>query len=147
MTSHPPARRQRLVPYLAYADAPAALEFLARAFGFEEQFRHPMPDGRIGHAQLTLDGEVVLMLASTYPEVGFASPSELPAIHSQVHCTVEDVDAHYERARAAGATIVSAPRDEGHGDRSYRAVDPEGHRWMFAARLRAGDRPGEGPAR
>ena len=60
----------------------------------------------------------------------------LPAVHSQVHCYVDDVDAHYERARAAGATIAAAPRDEDHGERSYRAVDPEGHRWIFATSVR-----------
>ena len=128
MVANPPKDNQRLVPYLAYADAPGALEFLTRAFGFEEKFRFPMPDGRIGHAELTLGGEVVLMLASVYSEMGFASPADLPAVPSQIFCYVDDVDAHHERARAAGATIAAEPKDEPHGDRMYRAVDPEGHR-------------------
>ena len=132
MAANPPQTSQRLIPYLAYSDAPAALAFLTRAFGFEEKFRFPMPDGRIGHAELTLDGQVVLMLASVYPEMGFASPADLEGVPSQIYCRVDDVDAHYERARSAGATIAAEPRDESHGDRMYRAVDPEGHRWMFA---------------
>jgi len=136
MVANPPEATQRLVPYLAYADAPAAIAFLGRAFGFEEKFRFPMPDGRIGHAELTLDGQRVLMLASVYPEMGFASPADLPGLPSQVFCYVDDVDAHYERARAAGATIAAEPKDEPHGDRMYRAVDPEGHRWMFATHVR-----------
>ncbi len=136
MTPNPPNASQRLVPYLAYSDAPAALEFLIRAFGFEEKFRFPMPDGRIGHAELTRGGEVVLMLASVYPEMGFASPADLPGVPSQVFCYVDDVDAHYEQARAAGATIAAEPKDEPHGDRMYRAVDPEGHRWMFATHIK-----------
>jgi len=124
-------RAQNIVPYLAYADAHSALAFLEKAFGFEERFRYPMPDGRIGHAEVVL-GDNVLMLASTYPEIGFASPQDLGAVHSQVMCYVDDVDAHYERARAAGAVVVGAPADTDHGDRSYRAFDPEGHRWIFA---------------
>ena len=127
---------QRVVPYLAYADAPAAITFLCDAFGFEEHYRHPMPDGRLGHAELSLEGEVVLMLASSYPEMGHASPTKLPAIHSQVHCFVDDVDAHHEQAKGVGATISAEPEDQFYGDRVYRAVDLEGHHWMFATRVR-----------
>jgi len=118
-------------PYLAYDDAPAAIDFLCRAFGFEERFRYPMPDGRIGHAELVSGGAVV-MLASVFEEMGFTSPRKLPGVHCQMHCTVEDVDAHHERARAAGATIAAPPTDQDHGDRVYRATDPEGHRWIFS---------------
>lgn len=121
---------QRIVPYLLYSDAPAAIDFLCKAFGFEEDFRLLMPDGRIGHAQLKYEGNLV-MLASAFPEGGFASPLDLPAIHSQVYCTVDDADQHYESARAAGATIAAEPANE-HSTRMYRAIDPEGHRWLFA---------------
>ena len=110
MVANPPKDNQRLVPYLAYADAPGALEFLTRAFGFEEKFRFPMPDGRIGHAELTFGGEVVLMLASVYSEMGFASPADLPAVPSQIFCYVDDVVAprarpgrrRHDRRRAQG---------------------------------------------
>lgn len=124
---------QRLTPYLAYADAPAAIEFLCRAFGFEERFRFAMPDGRIGHAEVAYEGHVV-MLASAFREMGFVSPRDLHAAHTQVHCRVDDVDAHYERSRAAGATIATAPGDQ-HGQRMYRALDLEGHRWIFSTPL------------
>jgi uncharacterized glyoxalase superfamily protein PhnB len=120
---------QRIVPYLAYADAPGAIEFLCRAFGFEERFRMPMPDGTIGHAEIALAGHVV-MLASASALMGFLSPRDLPGIHSQLFVEVGEVDAHYERARAAGATIATAPTDQ-HGMRMYRAMDLEGHRWIF----------------
>jgi PhnB protein len=132
------SRSQTVFPYLAYADAPAAIGFLCRAFGFEERSRHPMPDGRVGHAELSLEGGV-LMLASVFREMGFASPRELDGVHAQVYWVVEDVDAHFERARAAGATIAAEPVEE-HGSRLYRALDPEGHRWMFATPL--GEPPG-----
>ena len=134
--AQPPARGpQRISPYLAYDDAPAAIEFLCQAFGFEERFRYPMPDGRIGHAELVYCDNVI-SLASTYQELGFASPLELPAIHCQIHCYVDDVDAHHRQARSAGATITVEPVDADYGDRIYRAVDPEGHRWIFAQYVR-----------
>jgi len=126
---------QRLTPMLSYADAPAALDFLVRAFGFEERFRMDMPDGRIGHAELAFGDEVV-MLASEWDAGGVVSPLRLPAVHAQIHVTVDDVDAHYARARAGGATIATEPADQEYGMRSYRALDPEGQRWIFAAPLR-----------
>jgi uncharacterized glyoxalase superfamily protein PhnB len=127
---------QVIAPYLSYDDAPAAIAFLCEALGFEEQYRLDMDDGRIGHAELTFAGNV-LMLASSYPEMGFTGPAQLPAVHSQLHITVEDVEAHYERARAAGATIAAEPADQPHGDRSYRVNDPEGRRWIFSQPVRA----------
>ena len=123
--------RQVITPMLVYDDAPAAMEFLCRAFGFEEQFRFDMHDGTVGHAELVIGGAKIA-LATTWPEGGMASPWTLPAVHSQVYCEVLDLDAHYERAKAEGATIAEAPGAPSHGSRTYRAMDPEGHRWVFA---------------
>ena len=123
---------QRFTPMLAYADARAALDFLARAFGFEERFRMDMPDGTVGHAEIGLGDEVV-MLASEWQAGGVVSPLSLPALHAQIFVRVDDVDAHHERARAAGATIAAEPADQEYGERTYRAIDPEGHRWIFGA--------------
>lgn len=117
---------------LAYADAPAALEFLCRAFGFEPRFRMDMPDGTIGHAEIALGNDRV-MLASVWRAGGLASACELPALHCQIYCEVDDVDAHFAQARAEGATIATPPADE-HDGRHYRALDPEGQRWIFASR-------------
>jgi uncharacterized glyoxalase superfamily protein PhnB len=128
--------RQRIVPYLSYADAPAALSFLCLAFGFEERYRLTMDDGRIGHAEVAYKDNVI-MLASAWREAGFASPMELAGIHTQVYCSVDDVDAHYHQARDAGATILAEPADQPYGERMYRAVDCEGHRWLFASPLPA----------
>ena len=128
---------QRIVPYLGYRDAAAAIDFLCNAFGFDEWFRLPMPDGRIGHAELSYQGHLV-MLASCYEELGFRSPQDLPANHSQIKCYVDDVDAHYEQAKKAGATVIGEPSDQPYGERMYRAVDPEGHRWMFSTPLAKG---------
>ena len=133
MTKNAPRETQRIVPYIFYSDAPAALSFLSNAFGFEEHFRFPMPDGRIGHAEIGYDDNVV-MLASAFGEIGLASPRDLPALHGQIMCYVDDVDAHHVRARAAGE-----PKND-HGQLSYRAIDPEGHRWIFATPLKSAAR-------
>ena len=128
--------RQRIFPMLAYDDAPAAMEFLRTAFGFEERSRMNMPDGRVGHAEMELCGNVV-MLATTWKAGGMSSPMDLPAMPSQLFCEVDDVDRHYRTARDAGAVVVAEPEDQPYGFRVYRAIDPEGHRWLFAAPMAA----------
>lgn len=130
-----PVPAQRIVPMLSYRDPRAAIDFLVRAYGFVERYRMAMPDGSIGHAELELGG-ALLSLAGEWPPAGLGSPIDLDHVHAQLLCYVDDVDAHHERASAAGATIASAPADQPHGDRSYRSIDPEGHRFIFATRLR-----------
>jgi uncharacterized glyoxalase superfamily protein PhnB len=127
---------QRIFPMLAYEDAPAAIEFLCDAFGFSERWRMEGEDGTIGHAEVELDGHVV-MLASVWRDGGLATPNELAGLHCQIRCLVDDVDAHWERARRAGAIVIGEPADQDYGERVYRAVDPEGHRWIFASPLPA----------
>lgn len=127
--------RPTITPMLSYRDAPAAIDFLVRAFGFEELYRLTMPGGAIGHAELAV-GDGRLSLASTWDEMGLAPPSELPAVHCQLQVEVPDVDAHHARAVAEGAAVVAAPEDQFYGARMYRAVDPEGHRWIFTTTLR-----------
>jgi PhnB protein len=128
----PTSGQQRIVPYLIYSDAPKAIQFLCEAFGFKERFRYPMEDGRVGHAELVYEGNV-LMLASIFEGFG-TSPLELPTVSCTLYCYVDDVDAHYAHALARGATITAEPREE-HGMRRYRVSDPEGHRWVFATLL------------
>ena len=122
---------QRFTPMLVYADAPA-LAFLVEAFGFVERFRMDLPDGSVGHAELGLGDEVV-MVASEWQVGGVVSPLRLPALHAQIFVRVDDVDAHFAHARAAGATIATEPADQEYGERTYRAIDPEGQRWIFGA--------------
>ena len=124
-----------IMPMLAYADAPAAITFLTSAFGFEERYRLAMPDGAVGHCELALDGAIVAV-SSAWRDAGLYPPSELPGVHCQLAVMVADVDAHFERAKAAGATIVAPPEDQFYGFRMYRVNDPEGHRWVFQQRLR-----------
>ncbi len=134
MTEPAPAAAQGVVPQLSYDDAPAAIEFLCRAFGFEEDYRLEMPGGSIGHAELHCNGARIA-LASHWPEGGLGSPRSLPHLHACYMLYVDDVDAHYERAKAEGAEIIQEPEDQFFGDRTYRAHDLEGHRWWFHQHL------------
>ena len=135
MVDNPPADNQRIIPYLSYADAPAAVEFLCRAYGFEAGVQMEMGDGVLGHAELHL-GDNVVFLSTAFAEMGHASPKDLAAVHGQVMIYVDDVDAHYEHARAAGAEIAEEIADQFYGDRNYRTVDPEGHHWIFTQHVR-----------
>ena len=133
MVSNPPENTPRISPYLLYEDAGAALEWLAAAFGFKERSRVAGEDGTVFHAEMELqDG--VIMLGHPGPE--FESPKKKGYLHGYPHIYVDDVDAHYEHAKAAGAKIVEEPKDEFYGDRRYSAEDPEGHRWFFAEHVR-----------
>jgi uncharacterized glyoxalase superfamily protein PhnB len=136
----------QVIPMLSYEDAPAALDWLASAFGFRERMRMAGPDGTIGHAEMEL-GDGVIMLASPTPD--YESPkrhrercdaartwSSVPWVINGVLVYVDDVDKHFEKAKAAGATILSEPEDQEYGDRNYRAEDLEGNRWMFAQPIR-----------
>ena len=134
---------QSIVPMIAYEDGLAAVEFLTRAFGFteDEGQRYMNDDGTVGHAELELAGDRI-MLAT--PNAEYRSPSrhretgeqarrwlDNPWVVDGVFVKVEDVDAHHANARAAGATIIRPLGDPGVGGRVYTAEDPEGHRWMF----------------
>ena len=121
-----------IVPMLSYEDAPAAIGFLTAAFGFEAGEPWVMEDGRIGHCELSRDGVVQLTLASAYPEMGMQSPRALETRYSQLLVQVDDVDAHHDVAVEHGAVVSAPPATQGHGNRIYRAVDPEGHRWIFS---------------
>ena len=133
MAQNPPEGYPRISPYLLYEDVPAALEFLTSAFGFRETMRYTDENGAVTHAEARLDDGVV-MLGHPGPE--YQSPKRLGVWSVLVHVYVDDVDAHFERARAVGATIVSEPVDQPYGDRRWDAEDPEGIRWSFAQHVR-----------
>jgi PhnB protein len=124
---------QAITPYLLYEDVAAAIDWLSKAFGFEERLRFADESGTVTHAELTLgDGEIFL----GHPGAEYRSPKALGAYTDLTHVYVEDVDAHFARARDAGATIHAEPEDQPYGDRRYDAEDLEGHRWSFAQLLR-----------
>jgi PhnB protein len=118
----------RLAPYLLYEDGAAAIDFLTQAFGFEEVMR--MEDGGVvNHAELRLGDDTVML---GHPGPDYKSPKSMGYSNALVHVYVDDVDAHFERARAAGAEITGELADQEYGDRRYDAKDPEGHSWFFA---------------
>jgi uncharacterized glyoxalase superfamily protein PhnB len=126
-----------IYPCLTYRDPAAAIEWLTRAFGFEQRMAAPGPDGTIVHAELTL-GPGVIMLGSAKAERGWLSPLDLPAVNQSVCVYVEDPAAHYQRAKAAGAEMVFEYKDYDYGGSGYTAKDLEGHSWTFGSYLPGG---------
>jgi PhnB protein len=133
MPQNPPEGYPSVMPYLYYEDAAAALDFLTSAFGFTEKLRMEEDDGKIGHAEVVIGGDGVVMLGQP-PDA--KSPNSLGGRTQSIYVYVDDVDAHYERAKAAGAKIVREPEDQFYGDRNYGVQDPEGHEWYFGTHIR-----------
>jgi PhnB protein len=126
-----------LTPYLAIKGASDAIAFYRKAFGAEELVRMPMPDGRVGHAELQI-GDSRFMLADEMPEMGDAvtkSPTTVGAATSGLCLYVSDCDALYARALAAGATAKRPLADQFYGDRSGVIQDPYGHLWTIATHV------------
>jgi PhnB protein len=122
----------RIAPYLLYEDGASAIDFLTNALGFEEVMRMEDDNGDVNHAELRF-GEDTVMLGD--PGDDYRNPRNADHSTALVHVYVDDVDAHFERAKAAGAEIVMEPTDQEYGDRRYDAKDPEGHFWSFATPL------------
>jgi uncharacterized glyoxalase superfamily protein PhnB len=128
-----PSNYPTVTPYLYYEDAAAAMDWLVKAFGFEERMRMVSDDGRVEHGELQL-GDGVLMLGQPGPT--YENPNARGGrATAGVHVYVDDVDAHFERAKAAGAKINAEPTDHDYGDRRYDCEDLEGHDWFFSQRL------------
>jgi uncharacterized glyoxalase superfamily protein PhnB len=115
-------------PTLRYRDAPAAIRFLVEAFGFEEVVKYEREDGVVEHAQLRWPRGGGVMLGSARPDSVIA---DLPTGTGSVYVVTDDPDGLYERARAAGATIVRGLQDQEYGSRDFAARDPEGVYWSF----------------
>ena len=130
---------QRLIPLLTYHDIPAAHDFLVRAFGFTPGGIHRTPDGQAVHAEVRA-GDATIWLHRVNPDHHLDSPRATDVANAGLVVQVDDVDAHYQLARAAGARIDSHPTDQPYGQREYAARDPEGHRWWFMSPLNP--RPG-----
>jgi uncharacterized glyoxalase superfamily protein PhnB len=125
-----------VVPCMRYRDATAAIDWLCRAFGFEKQLVVPEEGNRIAHAQLTF-GNGMIMLGSIHDnEFGknLKQPDEIGGAETQCpYVITKDPDAHYARAKAAGAAIVMDIRDNDYGGRGYSCRDIEGHLWSFGS--------------
>jgi uncharacterized glyoxalase superfamily protein PhnB len=116
--SHP-----TVFPSVTYDDAPAAIDFLVEAFGAERHAVHTGDDGAVRHAELRF-GNGIVMLGPAW--------SDMPATRGgSIYVVIGDVDAHCERARAAGAEVIREPHDTDYGSRDYGARDREGNSWWF----------------
>jgi uncharacterized glyoxalase superfamily protein PhnB len=119
--------RPNIFPALHYRDPEAALEWLKRAFGFEEKAVYRAQDGGIQHAELRL-GDGLIMFGGTPADAPQSDGTQPPVT---IYAVVSDPDGHYERARTAGAEIVRELTDQPYGSREYGARDPEGNLWSF----------------
>jgi PhnB protein len=131
-----------VIPMIAYENGPAAMDWLAEAFGFREQDRR-LENGRLTHGEMETGGGLIMMAT---PSVHYHGPKrhreecesarawhDVPYIIDGLLVYVDNVDAHFDRAKAADATILSPVEASPDGKR-YRAEDIEGHRWMFVER-------------
>lgn len=127
------------VPALSYRDPKSALDWLTRAFGFELTMAIEAPDGdpSQSHYEMGYEGSGRIMIGGEWNE-WTRSPAAIDGVNTtSTHVAVaRDLDAHCERARAAGATILVEPTDQFYGDRVYRCADLEGHHWTFAMHVR-----------
>jgi uncharacterized glyoxalase superfamily protein PhnB len=124
-------RPQGLSSAVSYQDPKAAFKWLEQAFGFEPLMAIVDQDGNLAHSEMTF-GHSVVMVGSEW-NAAHKSPKSVGGVNTQsVHVQLdEDVDAHCARAREAGAVILQEPATQFYGDRTYRAMDPEGHIWTF----------------
>ena len=124
----------RVCPSLAIDGAAAAIDFYTSVLGATERMRMPMPDGRVGHAELQI-GDSVIMLADEFPEMDHRGPKSVGGTPVTLHVYVEDVDATFQRALDAGAKELRAVQDEFYGDRTGQFEDPFGHRWSITSHI------------
>ncbi len=126
----------QVIPYLTVHDGAAALEFYAAAFGSVEVSRVVMDvdTGQLGHAEIRI-GDATIFLSDEFPEMGVVSPRRLGGTAVALHVQVDDVDAVFATAIAAGAQAQAKPADQPHGARHGVLVDPFGHRWMLSQQI------------
>src|SRR5712692_3833711 len=121
-------------PYLIVNDGAAALDFYKKAFGATELMRHTDPNGKVGHAEITI-GDSVIMLADEFPDFGARSPRAIGGSPVGIHLYVEGVDAVASQAIAAGAKVVRPVADQFYGDRNGTLEDPFGHIWHISTHV------------
>ena len=124
----------RITPVLVYADIEAAHTFLVETFGFGAGSLHRSDDGQVVHGEVHVEGESIWLHRAT-TDHGLTSPRSHDMAFGGLAVLVEDVDAHCDRARAAGAVIDHVPQDQPYGRWEYGARDLEGHRWWFGTEL------------
>lgn len=128
--------RPVIVPSLFYNDPQSALDFLEEAFGLELAMSVTDDEGHILHAEMAFNNARIMVGGANWAPWPH-SPQSLEGANTQgLHMAVENVDEHCARARSAGAQIIAEPEDQFYGDRTYRALDCEGHFWTFSHKVR-----------
>jgi MerR family transcriptional regulator, thiopeptide resistance regulator len=123
-----------VVPVLVYEDIEAAHDYLVETFGLTSGGLHRLDDGTVVHGEVR-NGDEPIWLHRVSAEHGMDSPRLAAMSHGGLSVRIADVDAHYARVKAAGATIEREPSDQDYGLREYGARDLENHRWWFASPL------------
>jgi PhnB protein len=123
-----------VTPYLMLRGAVQAIEFNKKVFGATETLRVPMPEGRIGHAEMKI-GDSLIMLADECPERGARSPQTIGGTAVGLHLYVPNADEVFARALDAGAKQISPMTNQFYGDRSGMFTDPFGHNWNVATHV------------
>jgi PhnB protein len=123
-----------VTPYLIISGAAKALEFYKNVFGATEMMRMPMPDGRLGHAEIRI-GDSVIMMADEHPEMGYRSPKSYGGSPVGIMLYVEDVDAVAKKFVAAGGKVQREVQNQFYGDRSGTFEDPFGHVWTIGTHI------------
>lgn len=125
----------RISPHLVVADAAAAADLYARAFGAQEQSRVPLPGGRVMTVELTI-GDSDVHVGSEFPDAGILSPQSIGGTGTVLQINTDDAEALFAQAIAAGAEVRQALADQFWGERHGQLTDPFGHRWNIAQRVR-----------
>jgi PhnB protein len=131
---HMPKGYHAVTPYLSIRGAAEAIAFYKKAFGAKEVMRMPGPEGKLGHAEIELEGHRV-MLSDEYEAMEFMGPQTRGGTTVHLHVYVPDVDKAFARAVAAGARVKREPQDQFYGDRSGSLEDPFGHMWHLATHV------------
>jgi PhnB protein len=124
-----------VTPYLYFDGAAKAIEFYKKAFGAIETVRMPMPDGKIGHAEIKI-GDSHVMLADQNEKVKAYGPKHYGGVPGSLMVYVEDVDAVFKKAVDAGAKVERPVADQFYGDRNGNIEDPFGHHWCISTHIR-----------
>jgi len=120
------------IAFMRYEDAATAIDWLERAFGFERSEVHEGPNGGVAHAELTFGDGMVMLSTAGENRLGLKTARELGAVNQGVYVIVDDgIEAHHERALAAGAEVLQGLEDTDYGSRNYTVRDPEGNVWSF----------------
>jgi uncharacterized glyoxalase superfamily protein PhnB len=129
------ATRQTIFPGMRYADARSAIAWLQKAFGFKPQTVIDGPDGAVAHAELGINGGMIMVGSYRDDVFRYKLPHQAGGVTQGAYIYIADIDGHFAQAKAAGAEIVIPLRATDYGSREYSARDPEGHLWHFGTYL------------